>query len=266
MIWFSPSQINTFQQCQRKWAWRHLDHIDTPSNAAAQEGLKGHEILERYLTTASIDMSDPLADLCGTGLHHYPAPCTPGLQVEHHFGIVIGGYHFHGYKDVQLLQQPLREQGCPGCAGLSGLCNHCIPQVWDHKFTSNLRWAKSDADLLGDVQAVIYAFDAMLKSNQTRVRCNWIYYQRRGAKRNQKTQLVLSAEQLVKPLRGIVNTAAEIHAVHSSYTTAKQLPPCVEQCTAYGGCVYRQYCNLSQQEIFNSMMRSTAAFDVFNSG
>ena len=271
--WLSPSQINTFLECQRKWGWRYLDGIRPPPNPAAQEGIAGHAIIERYLTTAAIDMTEPLAERAAGGLHHYPPPCTPGMQVEEHFGLRIGSYNFHGYKDVQLLRSACFSCGGTGTIGGNWVrdmsdCRDCngtgsIPQIWDHKFTANLRWAKSLETLQTDTQVVIYALDAMLRSGIPKCRCNWIYYQRRGAKKVESRQLVVNGLGLIDPLKGIVKTAGDITTARVHYTTATQLPPSVDSCSDYGGCVFQDRCGLTTQEIWQATLRSNAAKEAF---
>jgi len=45
----SASQIQTFTECQRKWAWRVLDGVEEPPNKAAELGGQVHAELEKYL-------------------------------------------------------------------------------------------------------------------------------------------------------------------------------------------------------------------------
>jgi hypothetical protein len=274
MIWLSPSQITTFRHCRRKWGWRYLDGLKLPPNPAAQEGLAGHTILERYFRTAELTpyptkalpgiSRQDLTDLCSKGLYLYPPPGTPGLQIEHHFGVNLGGFLIHGYKDLQLLQR--NQSYCPGCAGLRfpEQCPHCMPQIWDHKFTSNLRYAKQDSDLQSDVQSVIYALDGMLASARPAVRCNWVYYQRRGAQKVARAVAVLRADHLVGQLAEIRQTSYEIHEAYDKYETALQLPPTASACRDYGGCVYMHNCNLSTRDAFVSMLTSQSAKVIFS--
>jgi len=259
IIWLSPSQIDTFQHCQRKWGWRYLNKIILPPNYAAEIGLRGHGILEKYLTTAHLNpLESDLHHLCSMGAHLYPAPCTPGLQIEHHFGCMIGGYRFHGYKDVQLLQRPLSHGRCVGCSDTTR-CDECLPRVWDHKFTSNLRWAKSDEVLRTDTQAVIYLFDAMLKADYPKARGTWVYYQRKGARKIQRSEVTLRVEDLSVPLKEILKAAAKIHYIRKNYTSALQLPPNVLACSDFGGCGYSSLCNLTPKDRFTSLIKSEKA-------
>lgn len=249
--WFSPSQISTWLHCNRKWGWRQIDRIDSPPNPAAQEGIQGHAIIERYLKQGKIDLTDPLAERIVVGLHLLPTP-SPDLQIEHHFGLRIGSYHFHGYKDVQYI--PNHPETVLGFN----------PIVWDHKFTSNVdRWAKTEDILRTDPQVVLYSLDAMLRSGVPYCDIRWNYFQRRGSRKALPVHFTIHGSDLIEPLIRIVQIAQEITDALSVHSTAKTLTPNVNACHDFGGCIYANHCNLSWFEIWQAMLKSDIAKESF---
>ena len=51
---FSPSQLATFLECPRKWAWKYVAGKRTPANASAGLGTLIHKLLEQYLKLSLI--------------------------------------------------------------------------------------------------------------------------------------------------------------------------------------------------------------------
>ncbi len=98
----SPSQISTFMECQRKWAWRHVAKIVLPAHKSAALGTDTHSQLEEYLKTGkTFDYTKPSGYIAQSAVHLLPPPMTKGLELERHFTFMSkSGYSYHGYMDV----------------------------------------------------------------------------------------------------------------------------------------------------------------------
>ncbi len=98
----SPSQIATFIECERKWAWRHIAKIVLPAHKSAALGTDTHSQLEEYLKNGTtFDYTRPSGYIADSAVHLLPPPKTQGLELEKHFTFLSAqGHAYHGYMDV----------------------------------------------------------------------------------------------------------------------------------------------------------------------
>jgi hypothetical protein len=249
----SPSQIETFRLCERKWALEKLDKIPKKPNAFAQRGTDAHTVLEHWQRDGSpIDFDSDIGKIIAPGLRFLPKPGT--LKVEGSFVFRTPNATYHGIKDGRYKRPLVRE-------------------VWDHKTTSNMKWLKTPERLRQDPQANIYAMSEIVDAREVgeqleRVEQNWIYYLTDPDKpRARKVQLhvlldksvkVPSCSKEVKPEHfGIMyldelserfveieETSSKILQYHKLFLAgdirgAADVPYDVEGCDAFGGCPYK---------------------------
>jgi len=236
----SASQISLYRECARKWAWRYIAKIQTPPHPGAVLGTEVHDTqLGPYLRDGRpFDYTRDSGYIAAAGLAFLPQPKSPGLVREKHFVLpspaANGRFAYQGYMDLWLPDSS-QAPGMPGGA----------PFVGDFKTTSDLKWAKSEEVLGRDVQAMLYATDALFETKADIVDLAWIYFQTRGPRRTKRTHLRVTSEQALDQFRGIERTALEMFEARSTVTDPLSLPPSPSQCEAYGGCPYRNRCNLS---------------------
>jgi PD-(D/E)XK nuclease superfamily len=167
----SASQVQLFRNCQRAWAFRYIQGIESPPGPGAVLGGSVHAQLETYLLGGDLDFTTEVGYIAASGLAHLPQPGTPGMRVEHEFHFLgPSGHSYLGYKDVEL--HPSITRGERGV-------------IIDHKTTSDLRWQKSPETLLTDIQATLYAVDFFReRPNENDVELRWVYYLTRGTKKS----------------------------------------------------------------------------------
>lgn len=219
----SPSALDTFSACERKWAFNALDKVPRTQTPAQLLGGKGHEQLEGWLRAGQPPTLPLLKD--SGALVHFPPPYSPGLQIEEVFAFLVDleseRVVFWGFKD----------------AALPGL-------VLDLKTTSDFRWAKTPADLLRDTQAIIYAVDGMLSAQATSVRLRWVYTVTRGRPASQPVEAVIDWDTACSVLRSKLYAARKLSAFRQTFgLTAAQLEPNPTACGDFGGCEYRALCD-----------------------
>lgn len=226
----SASQVQTFVDCERKWAWRYVAGVEELEKPSQTFGKAVHAQLESYLLGGEIDFTDETGYVAASGLQHLPAPGADGLRVEEGFHFEgPSGHTYLGYKDWQV----------PGTVG-------------DHKTTSDLlRWQKTEDDLREDVQATLYAVDYFRQyPDEETVELRWVYYQTRGTRKSAVTAIrVGQAETWERFLR--VEDVARRMAVAATKQPL-ELPPNTNHCSAYGGCPHQGRCNLSPLERMRS--------------
>lgn len=250
---FSPTQIDSFLLCQRKWAWRRIAKVETPAGPSAALGTRVHSVLEQYLGEGKrpdFVTDRQAAEIASSGLHLLPAPKTEGMLLEQHFQFksVHTGFVYHGFKDVQL------RPGIPTPMGFDG----SAPIVIDHKTTKSINsWAKTEEDLQYDAQAVIYGLDAMARYASDVVDLGWGYLQTEGAKRASPTTTRLHAEHALKVFDQIERAAEEAANALEKGLQPVDLPPNPAACRAFGGCPYESLCNLSPAQKARSRMSNS---------
>src|SRR6185436_3529795 len=140
-------------------------------------------------------------------LAHLPPP-QPGIRVEEHR--IVG--RFHGYPDLTL-------------------GNRC----WDHKTTSDLKWAKSPDDLPGDLQAALYGHFVMQETGDLRVTLQWNYVTRHRPRVLPVVREVTFGD-ISRTLDRAHRLADQADVILRDQSPALSLPPNPLACDAYGGC------------------------------
>lgn len=232
MLKISASQIATWRACPTKWGFQYLDGIRPPEGAAAALGTKIHGQLESYF----LGQEQPQDERALALLQHLPQP-HPDLRVEHPWALILPAGNTtvlaRGYMDLLWLSS-------------------ATVAVLDHKTTSNLRWAKSETDLLTDPQAILYGLAARHES-KTRyghfpefVDLQWTYAQTRGYRPplppTKPVRIRQSLTVLEDGLTGVCADAAQMVAANEQGAKAKDLVGSRDACEAFGGCPFRQQC------------------------
>jgi CRISPR/Cas system-associated exonuclease Cas4 (RecB family) len=233
----SASQVQTFSDCPRKWAWRYVAGVEEPPSPAAELGRAVHAELEKYLRGGDIDFTTEVGYIAVAGIEHLPKPGTVGLRIEEEFHFEgPSGHSYLGYKDLEV----------PGVVHLAQL-----GVVYDHKTTSDLKWQKTEDDLKRDIQATLYAVDYFRNHpDESEVELRWVYYQTKNTKKSAITRLRVHQTDAW-------NRFLEIEQIAETMSTAAEkqpldLPPNINHCSAYGGCPHQGRCNLSPFEKMRS--------------
>lgn len=258
---FSPTKITTFLECPRKWAWKYVAKIESPSGAGAELGTRVHAVLEAYLRDGKMPdhVADPqAAKIASSGLHLLPAPKTPGmlLEKEFHFLSPRTGFVYHGLKDFQL----------PPGAGLKALeLAGDAPIVGDHKTTKSIsEYAKTREDLLFDAQSGLYGADLIARFQSKSVDLAWVYYQTQGANRAHPTTVRLESEHAARVFDAVEGVATEMATALQAKREPLALAPNPTACNAYGGCPHRHRCNLKPSDQARSRMSTSLIANLRN--
>jgi hypothetical protein len=245
-----------YRECARSWAWRYLQNIKTPRDPSAELGTEVDEQqLQPYLRDGRpFDESKESGKIAKALLPYLPAPKTPGMVLQRHFVFpsptFVDGEHiglgYQGYQDLWL-PDSAQVPDMPGGA----------PFVGDFKTTSSIsKWAKTEATLKTDVQAVLYAMEAMFTAKSRVVDLSWMYAQTTGVnKKRERVYLRVVADDVVPEFQKIEATATELLELRKTNPHPKTLPlpRSYAACRAYGGCPYESHCALTSTELFTLM-------------
>lgn len=238
----SPSQIDTYQTCARKWGFRYLDGIEAPPHRSAQVGTRVHEILEAWLRNAT--PPDPSEELVLDGHTYLPGriateaipllpPPGPHLTLENKFRVG----HWLGQADV----------------AYRAAHNHLV--VMDHKTTSSFAWSKTPEDLATDPQALVYAHVGFTEVPEADL-CDlaWTYMLTSKPFKAKRVHLRVTREYIEEAMRPLNHLASNLLAMRNSDMKGADLPPSPSACQKYGGCAYLSRCNLTPEDLMRSVM------------
>lgn len=235
----SASQIETWDMCQRRWAWGAIAKIQLPPHPSAAKGSMIHKQLEHYLKGESPDCSTPALkeawERAIPSVVNLPKPGTPGMLVEKSFSFdTSAGSIFRGFIDVLL----------PTSESVPGLGDG-YPCVIDHKSTSAFKWAKTPEVLLTDTQANIYAYFAMAQFKVSRVNLLWNYITTKGSPDSMRVHLPIISSQVTDQFLGpISKSAVDINTAYQAQPNPMDLPPNKEACSKFPphGCPFMNLC------------------------
>lgn len=249
----SASQIATWTDCERKWGHRYLDGKKEPPSPAAALGTAGHSVLEKYLKFA--EMPNTLHAVHIGGKEHFPGqmvvnmlpilpvPPRPESNVEHSFTLELPSARFRGFID-NLEPPPFQPW----------------PTVFDHKSTSNLRYAKTPDDLLTDAQGMLYAkyaLDYFDPYGTGKVELRWNYFLTKSPHKVRPVWLTTHKGHVETQIERIDVIASQMIRAHREGLKAKDMRPNPSSCPKYGGCPHKSYCTLTNEERMTAYMTTT---------
>ena len=234
----SPSQIATFTDCPRKWYFGSVVKVPRVTHPSAEKGERIHTILEGYLGTGilvappTLDGAE-LAAIAESGICHLPDPAHFKIDLESAWSFTRetpgGPVLYNGRKDLEY-------DAADG-----------IWTVGDHKTTSNLRYALTKEALKTDPQGILYGAQALQARNRDKVRLTWIYYQTKRPYKSRLVEVVLDeahVEAEMLKLDEIVGRKM-LPLVGRKDLHQTEVEPNLQSCDKYGGCPYREICEVS---------------------
>jgi hypothetical protein len=231
----SASQLRLFsKQCQRRWGYEYIEGLRPPPNKSAELGLLVHGCGEKWLRDRiPPDLSTIPGKIFFAGMKFLPAP-HPALEVEREFLFQSAYHEYKGFVDLGFLDV----QG--------------IPNVFDHKTTGDFKWALTERELTGDIQANLYAKEALIRYPAPYVDLTWVYYRTRGSPAAFPIKVRQPRDLVEEEFAKIEQIAFEIDKAR--HLPVLELPKNLSMCEAYGGCPHIARCHLAGTERMTSIM------------
>ena len=249
----SPSQVESYELCPRRWYNRSILGLDPePMSAAAQRGVdvaEGSEIFYRTGQIPDAVASGPFAHraLLEAILPHLGAR-TEATSVEEWVETSLPGLPtLRGRYDFLDIEPQTRVLGA-----------RPMPMLGDIKCRSSARYAKTPEELLNDTQMVAYARPILeaLKTPELAVR--HVYGITSGKPKAFPVTAVATLENTQARHDKTVATIREMAAWAVRHpTTADELAPNTEACSKFppAGCPHRARCGLPST--FQTELRRT---------
>lgn len=234
---FSASQVSSYEMCPRKWAWNKVDGLPSTSNKYAEMGTQVHSHLETWLTKRKLPAVGEAAAIANAMIPYLPPPqAIDAENVERRFVWSFEDVSFQGFID--LVQVGTSKD----------------VTIYDHKTTSDLQWAKSEEDLLDDVQATLYARVLMDQMSTDTVQLQWTYATRKARPQVLPVKITVTRDDIESRVAHTVASAREMQEILLSECSAVDVPYNASACGAFGGCPFQANCNLTTRQKVQSAM------------
>jgi hypothetical protein len=220
----SPSQVETWRDCQRKHAYSRIR--PRTFNAAAAFGDRAHGIVERWLRDGvPPDANTPEGRCILTGISLLPPPRTPGLLVEPPVRPVLFGVQWDMRLDYLWAPGP------------------SVLLIGDHKTTGNIKDnAKTTEELeTTDPQGLAYGHWGTTTFDVAEAAGQWTYYQRDARVPAKPVPFRIRRADVAERFRAM-HEAEVLPMVRSRWLPPEELPRNLAACTKYGGCSYQAEC------------------------
>ncbi len=246
MTQLSATQIDTYQGCPRKWAFRYISDVPKPPQGeSAALGSELHTISEDYLSYGKKpDRLTKAGEMFIEGLRYLPSPGVGGVEGE--YVLTVAGISYVLKVDYR---GPL-----PASAEFMGKREPVDRVVLDHKSSKSPKrygiW--NAAGFLAVPQPVIYAAADIVQSGDKEARLRWLYYQSKGAPWAKPSDAILCKSQVSDAFGAIVHpTAEKLVQLYKTRPDPLTVEPNPSHCDAYGGCPYKgTACVLSDSEVW----------------
>lgn len=245
----SPTQIQLFEDCARKWWFRHVLKLEIPVSKSQALGNEVHTQLEHYLKTGQ----DVLGEIAAPGRQFLPTHGSD-LKVEWGFdnrprGKEKGSFQYQNSL-LKLDNVPIE-----GYVDVLNFRDSALPVVIDHKTTSAIdKWALTAEELHSNTQAILYGKLALtLIPDAQRVKVRFLYFQTRGARKAEPRDVVLTRTDVDV---GVVAREMHIPALRkiALETNFEVVHPNYESCHLYNGCPYLNRCFATKGSKFLSKL------------
>lgn len=217
----SASQVKNFETCERLWFLQSVEGIKLPPTRALALGTAVHSCFEERLLNAE-PFPDNEAGAIAASAEKFLPDTNKIIGVEVALeGFEITGVPWAGVIDV--LWRP----------------NNAVA-VLDWKTTSAERYAKTEKDLINDVQMLAYARYVRQKYNQRIVPISHVYVVTRGKRRAFSVDTVVDCDTTAERW-GTVQKRVEKMKILSE-GSREDANRNILACANYGGCPHKALC------------------------
>lgn len=229
MSWdhISASQLGTYLGCNRKW-W--LEKIgsggrseESPSQAL---GKAVHKVIEQYLRGEIETLDHPLLTM-NTFVDSVKSRPNVELLIEHEFMFRLGAKPIMGFIDLMIVDRVGQ-----------------VVDIWDHKTTKDWKYAKTEAQLLTDPQALVYVAEAarLFPGYLLRFGHHVIHTQKVQIQRTTDLEKVSFDGPAIERAVAYVEMVAGAMIRDAGTLDGRDVAPNLGECYKYGGCAFRARC------------------------
>lgn len=259
---FSASQVDTYRDCPRKWAFDKIDRVPRVTHESAKLGSDVHDLREKWLRDGILPDGDDYASLCArAGIEHLPMPgvATVEGQVIKKAPHVSKDAFWIGYIDFFIGDQgvagyyPPERSDWPSVDG--------VPLVGDHKTTANKSYIKTIDYLLDeDPQGAMYAMYAMDRMGASHVDLFWHFIVKTKKPRPVPVRVRATRPRIEASYEKVLIDAGTMKNIFETPgIKAMDVEPDPTACDMYGGCPHRNSgrCQLTMTQKIGALKMGT---------
>lgn len=226
----SPSQVKTFLRCPRLWYFEKVDKLSSEGTGAQNLGTEVHLQQETW-ARGGAEPTHPSAKLAVQWLNDRGGRQSSWLVEADVEGLLAAGVAFTGRMDLVVP---------PDSTG--------TVYIWDWKTTSDMKYAKTLAELRTDVQMGSYAHWAYTRwPNCRRVRVAHGYMHTKRVRGQFKPVMATVSRLQAKKVWDVVEWAVVQMKLTMAVESAKQVTGAMDRddggpCSAFGGCAQFSRC------------------------
>lgn len=228
----SASRIKLYTTCPRKWAFKYLENLPEPSTQATNFGSTIHKEVEEYYLNATKPNTLHATAL----LRHLPQPSTK-IKAEASFSFLY---------PIDAVTVNFR--------GAVDLIDTETNTVFDHKTTSNLKYALEPSHLELDPQPIIYGmYYRLIHQKQTQsilddvnIQFTYVLSKDKSPKlipQTKVTKLKQSLTILDNGIDSMRKPITEMHAHTVACSKANSVAANTDACWNYGKCPFADHCD-----------------------
>jgi len=240
----SATSIKLFKNCPRRWYETYVLDQRGESSPAMRLGSEVHELLEEYLLKGTKPGASKAGKIASAGLKYLPKR-TKNYRVEASLadfprpGLPIP---FKGFIDLYIEGD--------------------VPEIVDHKTTSNFKYALTAEQLSEDTQMIIYAAHVLANCEAEEVSLTHVAYLTKTPYGAQRTTVTVTREAVEEQFGEILDVVAEMLAASVAPITTIEKEPTF--CWSYGKrCPFYNQCQITMnnQGVKNMSDKQLAVLD-----
>lgn len=238
------ADVHSYGGCLRRWWYEQVGGKRQPSTPAQNRGTRLHDAIERYLVHGA-PLVDPLAI---AGRSFIPEP-GPGILVETALGnlgaawLYLADVPILGHVDLWNHRGWYQNPDGETVRDVDG-----VLETKDWKTTSDLKYAKTAAELAHNIQVNIYGEAGFhMWPTLERSRLTHVYFQTTGRADAKLVSVLCDREHVSRRTEyaeGIVRSIKDV----ARETRADKVDANREACNAYRGCPHATYCSVGNHD------------------
>lgn len=244
----SATQIAAFdvagspgEACERRFVFDYVEGMRPPQEERSKGAIFGdecHQLWDRYFKTGELPPKNTKhGKIIHSSLHLYPKPDYPGLLSEWKFKETRGSILYGGKLDLIYPEGEII--------------------AWDdHKTSSNPeKYAVTTNRFLRNPQVILYSWAALQKGFRDFVRPRLVYHATKGAVNPFAVTQRIHASEVTHLMDHIIQPVAlRIVKTIQEQPKAKDTPPNLRACGAFGRCPHFEYCPLTYQQKLKALL------------
>jgi CRISPR/Cas system-associated exonuclease Cas4 (RecB family) len=216
----SPSAIDTYTDCPRKWGYRYICGLKPPSTEAAKEGSEVHGHIDRAYREKVLPPETKTGLIARALL----------IDLPWHTELESEATYFLDWSGRAFIQ------------GRIDLLDYWDVSVSDYKTTGNLKYMKTAQKLQFNAQAIVYSAIGALKFGKTPT-VRWRYITRVG--KPQKRIIETIIEDLSIKINRLSEIAEYLTSLVFNQRDINAYPTNPRSCSKYGGCPFVPICDIT---------------------